>query len=68
MKETVITGVLRAGAVEEGKGAFVEVDTNEGPCQLRFTAEDAERFIGALHEARKQLQAVRWNSVLPPLT
>ena len=67
MKETVIIGVLRAGAVEERKGAFVEVDTNEGPRQLRFTSEDAERFVGALHEARRQLQAVRVNTGLPPL-
>ena len=67
MKELVILGTLRAGAIGEGKGAFVEVDTNEGPRQLRFTLEDAERLIGALHEARKQLQAMRVNTGLPPL-
>lgn len=67
MKELVILGTLRAGAIEEGKGAFVEVDTNEGPHQLRFTLEDAERLVGALHEARKELQALRLKSGLPPL-
>lgn len=68
MKETVITGVLRAGAVEEGKGAFVEVDTNEGPRQLRFTLEDAEHLVGALHEARKALRRpARWETAMDPV-
>ena len=52
MKELVILSTQRAGALEEGKGAFVEVETNDGPCQIRFTAEDAERLVAALHEAR----------------
>ena len=67
MKEIVILQTLRAGAIEDGKGAFVEVETSEGPRQLRFTLADAERLIGALHEARKELQAVRVNTGLPPL-
>ena len=66
MKELVILSTKRAGALDQGKGAFVEVETNEGPCQIRFTAEDAERLIGALHEARRQLQAERLKAGTPP--
>jgi len=66
MKEIVILSTRSAGALEEGKGAFVEVETNDGPCQIRFTAEDAERLIAALHEARKQLQAERLKAGTPP--
>jgi hypothetical protein len=67
MKELVILGTLRAGALDEGKGAFVEVDTHEGPRQIRFTFEDAERLIAALHEARKDLHAERVKTGKPPL-
>ena len=66
MKEIVILSTQGAGALDKGKGAFVEVETNEGPCQIRFTAEDAERLVAALHEARKQLQAERLKAGTPP--
>lgn len=66
MKELVILSTQCAGALDEGKGAFVEVETNEGPCQIRFTAEDAERLVTALHDARKQLQAERVKAGTPP--
>lgn len=33
---------------------IVDIETNDGPCQLRFTADDAERLIAALHEAHNQ--------------
>jgi hypothetical protein len=66
MKEIVILSTQRAGALDEGKGAFVEVETNEGPCQIRFTAEDAERLVVALRDARKQLQAERVKAGTPP--
>lgn len=62
MKEIVILSTQRAGALDGGKGAFIEVETNEGPCQIRFTAEDAERLVAALHDARRQLQAERHGS------
>src|SRR5687767_3239196 len=66
MKEIVILSTQRAGALDGGKGAFVEVETSEGPCQIRFTAEDAERLLTALHDARKQLQAERLKAGTPP--
>lgn len=67
MKELVILDTQRAGALPEGDGAFVEVDTNEGPRQIRCTFEDAERLIAALHEARRQLHAERTKAGRPPL-
>ena len=70
MKEIVILSTQRAGALDGGQGAFVEVETNEGPCQIRFTAEDAERLAEALHDARKQLHAerVKAGTAPPPLS
>jgi hypothetical protein len=67
MRELVILRPVRAGALAEAKGAFVEVETNEGPRQLRFTYEDAERLLAALHEARTALHAERARSGKPPL-
>ena len=66
MKEIVILSTQRAGALDGGKGAFIEVETNEGPCQIRFTAEDAERLVAALHDARRQLQAELLKAGTPP--
>lgn len=66
MKETVIVDIHRAGAIDNAKGAFVQLVTNDGPCELRFTYEDGERLIAALHEARKQVEAERVRSGIPP--
>ena len=66
MKEIVILSTQRAGALDGGRGAFVEVETNEGPRQIRFTGEDAERLVAGLHDARKQLQAERVKAGTPP--
>jgi len=66
MRETVILDVRRAGALDNGKGAFVEVETNDGACEIRFTYEDGERLVAALHEARKQAEAERLRSGTPP--
>jgi len=66
MKELVLLSTQRAGSLPEGKGAYVEVDTNEGPRQIRFTDEDAERLIAALHAARRELRAERLKAGHPP--
>lgn len=67
MKELVILRALRTGALADGKGAFVEIETNEGPRQLRFTADDAEHLIATLREALKHIHAARTKSGKPPL-
>lgn len=66
MRETVIVSILRAGALEDGKGAFVQVETSDGPCEIRFTYEDGERLVAALHEARKQVELERAKAGTPP--
>jgi hypothetical protein len=66
MKELVILDILRTAALPEGQGAFVEVETNEGPRQLRFTFEDAERLTTALYGARSQIHAERAKAGKPP--
>ena len=67
MKELVILRPLRSGALPEGKGAYLDVETHQGPCPLRFTLEDAERLVAALHAARKDLHAARTRAGQPPL-
>lgn len=67
MDELVITRVNREGALPEGEGAYVEVETQVGPLQLRFTLEDAERLIAALHGAKRRIQLERERAGLTPL-
>lgn len=73
MKELVILRTVRNGALPDGKGAFVEMETNEGAVELLFTAEDAERLIAALHQAREQIHAPtsrvpqRWETAMDPV-
>jgi hypothetical protein len=67
MKELAILSVLREGALPEGDGAFLEVETNEGPRQMRFTMHEAEALLAALQNAVKELQAARVHAGKPPL-
>ncbi|MCD6041427.1 MAG: hypothetical protein K0R40_1030 [Burkholderiales bacterium] len=67
MEELVILKVLGEGALPEGIGAFVEVETSEGVRQIRFTLQDAEKLVAALHVALKQVQQARARAGLPPL-
>ena len=67
MKRLAMTKLVRAGALADGRNGCVEIETNEGPLELRFTYEDAERLIAALHEARGTIQGERVQSGKPPL-
>lgn len=67
MKPLVILRTVRSGALPDGKGAFVEVETTEGPLELRFTAEDAGPFAAAVQAAREDLEALRVKTGKPPL-
>jgi hypothetical protein len=67
MKPLVILRTVRSGALPDGKGAMVEVETTEGLLELRFTAEDAERLASAVQAARKELEALRVKTGKPPL-
>jgi hypothetical protein len=67
MNPLVILRTVRSGAMSDGKGAFIELETSEGRLELRFTPDDAEHFIAALQAARKDLQALRVKTGKPPL-
>jgi hypothetical protein len=47
MKPTVLLKILGAEALPDAEGAFIEMETSEGPLELRCTYEDAERLIAA---------------------
>ncbi|HUQ26913.1 MAG TPA: hypothetical protein VM140_14710 [Burkholderiales bacterium] len=68
MKELVLTRLLDSGSLPEGNGAFLDVETHEGPRQIRFTFDDAERLIAAIHGARRAVQSERGKSGKPPLS
>lgn len=53
MRRLVMTRLVRVDALPNGEGARVEIDTSEGPLELRFTYEVAERLSAALHRTRK---------------
>ena len=67
MKRLVITGVSTAATLDDGRDAFVQIETNEGALELRFTYQDAERLIAAVHAARRQVQTERAHDGKPPL-
>jgi hypothetical protein len=67
MKPIVILRTLRSGALPDGKGALVELETTEGPLELRFTAEDAGPLAAAVQAAREDLEALRVKTGKPPL-
>jgi len=59
--------LARADALSDGEGGLVHIETQEGPLEIRFTFEDAERLIRGLHAARGKIQAERARSAQPPL-
>jgi hypothetical protein len=67
MKRLVMTKLRRTDSLSDGHGGFVEMETSEGPLEIRFTYEDAERLIAALQAARKKIQDDRVKSGAPPL-
>jgi hypothetical protein len=62
-----MTKVARAGALHDGEGAVVEIETADGPVEIRCTFEDAERLGAALQAARDQVQARRAQAAKAPL-
>jgi len=67
MEELVILKILESGALADGKGCRIEVETHAGPRELRFTFEDAARLIAALETAQRELQRRRARSGAAPL-
>lgn len=62
-----MTQLLRARALADGEGGAIEIATTEGPVELRFTLEDAERLIDDLRAARGRIQQGRVHSGSAPL-
>jgi len=68
MKRFAITKLVRAGTLSDGHNGLVQVETSEGPFELRFSYEDAERLIAALREARGKIRDERARSGERPFT
>jgi hypothetical protein len=62
-----MTKLLRTGTLSDGENGFAVIETSEGPLEIRFTYEDAERLIAELHSARGKIQAERVHSAQPPI-
>ena len=67
MKRIVMTQVTRVDSLSDGQGGVLELETSEGPLEIRFTYEDAGRLIGALDAARSLIRDDRARAALPPL-
>src|SRR6185436_20882565 len=67
MRRLVMTELLRTDTLSDGQNGLVVIETSEGPLELRFTYQDAERLIAGLHAARAQIQAERAHSGQPPM-
>src|ERR1043165_4750653 len=67
MIRVVMTRLARAVSLADGQGGVLEIETSEGPLEMRFTFEDAERLIAALEAARERIQEDRARSALPPI-
>jgi len=67
MKRIVMTQIVRVGSLSDGQGGVLEVQTSDGPLEIRFTYEDAERLGAALEAARSRIQDDRARSALPPI-
>jgi hypothetical protein len=67
MKRVVVTGLGKVDSLSDGQSGALDLETSEGPLEIRFTYEDAERLIVALQAARRTIQEGRVRSALPPL-
>ena len=67
MKRIVMTQLARVDSLSDGQGGLLQLETSEGPLEIRFTYEDAERLIAALEAARGRIREDRTRSALPPI-
>lgn len=56
MKTFVITKLLSARALPGHEGGAIQLQTQAGPLELRFTFEDAGRLIADLEAARSRIR------------
>jgi hypothetical protein len=62
-----MTKLVRAESLGDGRSGFLEMETSDGPLELRFTFEDAEHLSSALHSAQEKIRLERERSAKPPL-
>ena len=62
-----MTRLARVDSLSDGQGGALELETSEGPLEIRFTYEDAERLIGGLDAARSLIRDDRARAALPPI-
>ena len=67
MKRIVMTQLRRADSLSDGQGGVLELETSDGPLEIRFAYEDAERLIDALEAARGRIRDDRARAALPPI-
>lgn len=58
MKRLVMTKLAQADGLSDAVGILVEMETSDGPLELRLTYEDAERLTAALQRAHLNQDAV----------
>ena len=67
MKRIVMTQLTRADSLSDGQGGALQIETSEGPLEIRLTYADADRLIGALEAARGRIRDDRARLALPPM-
>lgn len=67
MKRIVMTQLAGVDSLSDGQGGLLQLETSEGPLEIRFTYEDAERLIAALEAARGRIRDDRARAALPPI-
>lgn len=67
MRPLIMTRLLRAEALSDARAGSLQIETNEGPVELRFTFEDAERLIAGLQIAKDKIQRERARTAQPPI-
>jgi hypothetical protein len=67
MKRVVMTRLAKVDSLSDGQAGALELETSDGPLEVRFTYEDAERLIAALEVVRGRIQEDRTRAALPPI-
>jgi hypothetical protein len=67
-----MTKLVRADCLSDAEGACIELETSEGPLEIRLTHEDGERLIAALQSVqaklpKKQKTVASWGMAIDPV-
>jgi hypothetical protein len=72
MKRLVITRLAGTGPLPGGDGAFLALETSEGPLEVRLGAEQAGQLVAALQAAqaglpKKEKPVASWETAIDPV-